>query len=185
MSIQARINKLEDAAAPIREVIREREERLQSFRQIIAEDSETTSYSLRIYEYIGHETTRGQVESDELENLMLASAEYEARFRVLFTHNEELHQERVRECIRWANIRLALEYYGVRSNMENQLRSEALTDQLESDMRAGLPASESEAARTFKSFYDTYPRIRYHSESLRHYMAGGELEPINESEEES
>ena len=70
------------------------------------------------------------------------------------------------------------ELYRREISFEEARREIELTEQAEADLRAGVPADESEAAQYYRKLFAQYPRLKLESDSMAAYLNGADARTL-------
>jgi hypothetical protein len=144
LSIQSRLERIE-ASEPVNLIRERRDDRrreVEKFRAFMQPDLDEM---MEVAEYCGLPALaelRARIESDWIEQVVLQVAEYKELF-----WDAERTGERAHEAIVKTDMKFYQEVYGREFSPEDIERAGRLGDRVREDMRAGIPASESEAAR--------------------------------------
>jgi hypothetical protein len=168
--LHSRIERIE--AAPRVSLIRERREarrkEIEKFRAFIQPDLDAI---MQVAEYCGLPSLveiRAQIESDWIEQELLLFAEYSELFG-----DAERTEERAIESIIKSDTKYYRELYGLKWSPDDITSAGSLGRQVREDIKAGIPASESEAAQqTIKNEATRATRLKKHTDAYAAYIAG-------------
>jgi hypothetical protein len=165
MSLQSRLEKLEQHAAPFVDRARARRIEIDKFRASVQDDLDEMT---GLANYCGLPFNRQQAESDMIEGMLLILAECGERYgEAVMTHEQRI------ECIIQSDIKFYREVNGVEYTPEDLHRAGDIGEQAREDMRAGIPTSESEAAQEMIRQYAIQPaRLKKHTDAFAAYIAG-------------
>jgi len=111
---------------------------------------------------------REQIESDWIEGELLVLAEYKERFG----DTEKTHEKMI-EAIINSDIKFYREIYGLELEPAAVLKAGELGERVREDMRAGILASESEAAQAIiRSEATRAARLKKHTDDFAAFIAG-------------
>jgi hypothetical protein len=167
MNLQSRLERIE--AAPLLSLIHERREarriEIERFRASIQEDIDGMT---ALANYCGLTFDREQTESTVIEGTLLILAECNKR------HGEaEPTHEQMTECIIQSDIKFYLEVEGREYSPDDLIRAANRGEQARADMRAGIPASESEPAQEMiREHAKAPPRLKKHTDAFAAFVAG-------------
>lgn len=169
--LQTRIERIEEQNAPLLELIKARRRIYDHFCKPPRPDYD---YVMELYAYIGCPIDHETAERDYITFGVLGIMELEVRFPQRGKHT----REQVETGLTYASIRMTRELYGREITFEEARREIDLTEQAEADLRAGVPADESEAARYYRSLYAQYPRLKLESDSMAAYLNGADARTL-------
>jgi hypothetical protein len=148
---------------PLIERIQERQAELESLRQAILPGAEEAWAVARYCGLPASREDRAQLESDMLETMLLA---------FWYLGDGPRTKERVFEAVTQANIKLGRELYGDEVTLDELQARDRLAVQVREDMRAGVPAEESAAARAIAQAAARRPRLKKQTDAMTAYLAG-------------
>ena len=159
--LHTKLDKLEQQAAPLIERIQRRKAIIEEIRVSIQDDLEGV---LAVARYCSLRDDREQLELSMIEKVFMM--EYELGDDIPTDAN-------IRAAIRRADQRLELEYYNRETSIDELMEDDRLAVQVRADMKAGIPAEQSEAARLIREeAYASPPPLRKQSRLLTAYLAG-------------
>jgi hypothetical protein len=170
MRLQSRLGRIE--AAPLVRLTRERREarrrEVEKFRAFMQPDLDEI---MKIAEYCGIPSLtkiRAEIESDWIEIELLLVAECRERFG-----DAKRTEEGWQEAIIKTDTEFYREVYGREYTPEDFAAGRARADRVREDMAAGIPASESEAARLIFEAEAMRPaRLKKHTDAFAAFIAG-------------
>lgn len=166
--LQTRLERIEQQAAPVLALKRERMCEIGKLRAFIKPELDRI---MEVAEYCGLPNLidlREQIESDWIEQVLLEWAEYQERFG-----DAEKTIERKREAIIESDIKFYREIYGLELEPAAVLNAGELGEQVRADMRAGIMARDSEAAQEIiRSQATRAARLKKHTDDFAAFIAG-------------
>jgi hypothetical protein len=165
--LHSRLERIE--AAPLVNLIRERREarrrEIEKFRASIQGDIDGM---MALSQYCGLPFNREQAEIDVIEGTLLIMAECDEQYG----YAKPTHDQRI-DCIIQSDIKFYLEVEGREYSPDDLIRASDRGAQAREDMRAGIPASESEAAQEMiREHAKATPRLKKHTDAFAAFVAG-------------
>lgn len=165
MNVQSRIERVERHTAPFVERARERRVEIEKFRAFIQPDLDRMA---AVSLYCGCTFEREQMESDIIESMLLIMSECQERHGYA-----DLTDEQTTECILASDAKFYREVYAEEVAPDELMRAGEIGTQARADMRAGIPANESEAAQQMiKEAARSARRLKKHTDAFAAYIAG-------------
>lgn len=160
--LHTKIMKLEQRAAPLIELIRERWTEIAQVQEWVQPIIDAYLEAARYCGLPTSDEAREQIETDAIEEVLLT-------LRELGDH--PMTQENTVKALTRARSLLCRERYGYEPTVEEMEASDGLAERLRADMRAGISAKDSAAARLFREAAFR-PRLKKQTDSMRAYLAG-------------
>ncbi|MGA9773672.1 MAG: hypothetical protein WBV94_31870 [Blastocatellia bacterium] len=164
--LHTKLDRLEQQAASVIDRIQKRAAWVEETRAGIRSHVEK---ALAFCCYIGEPPDRQELEMDMIEQVFMMEYEIGDALRT---------DENMRAGILRAEQYLVLEHYGHEVPVEELLATDRLLVQAHEDIKAGIPAQQSEAARQFREAACSKPpllRIRKRSHLFEAYLAGAPM----------